>query len=162
MKLLHLSVVTQVINEEGEELLERASGKKEKEVGGLTKVWFEEQGLKVPEELQEDDIERDEDGAVYLDEKHLNYEAMSVTVPLKNICSYVEGQELGTMIYMKSGLFYHVYETVEEVDDYIEYLTTSDLKAFYISVKLFFRRIKWKVNLYFARKKESEVNIKTE
>jgi len=146
MKKLYLNVVTQVVNEEGEELLERASGKKSKDVGGLTREWFEEQGLKVPKDL-DDDIERDEDGAVFLDEKHLNYESLSVTIPLKNIDSWVEDSEIGSIVYMKSGLFYHVYETTEEIDDYVDYICLTKLKELWINIKIWFENI-------FSRKKK--------
>ena len=67
-----------------------------------------------------------------------------VTIPLENIDSWVESSEIGSMVYMKSGMFYHVYETVEELDDYVEYILLSDFNKwwirFKISVSNFFRR----------------------
>nr|DAI89584.1 MAG TPA: hypothetical protein [Caudoviricetes sp.] len=151
MKKLYLNVVTQVVNEEGEELLERASGKKPKDVGGLTREWFTEQGLKPPSDL-EDDIERDEDGAVFLDEKHLNYEALAVTIPLKNIDSWIEDSDIGSIIYMKSGLFYHVYETTEEIDDYVNYVCLTRLQELRINIKIWFENI-------FSQKKENKLGL---
>lgn len=149
MKLLHLSVVTQVVNEKGEELLEKASSKKPKEVGGLNREWFEEQGLKPPKEFEDDEIERDEDGAVILDEDvHLNYESTQATLPLKNIDSWVESSEIGTIVYMKSGVFYNVYETVDEIDDYVNFLNLGKLESVWIDIKIFFRRIKYKMKKY--------------
>jgi hypothetical protein len=156
MKLLHLNVVTQVVNEKGEELLEKASNKKPKEVDGLTKEWFTEQGLKPPKELDDDDIERDEDGAIFLEDEHLNYEAISVTIPLKNIDSWVEDSDIGSVVYMKAGMFYNVYETVEEIDDYVLFLNLGKLQSLWIDVKIFFRKIKLKF------KKSPKKEIKTE
>ena len=63
MQKLHLNVVTQVVNEKGEEFIERATNRKPKNIGGLTREWFEEQNLTPPEELN-DDIEVYEDGYV--------------------------------------------------------------------------------------------------
>lgn len=153
MKKLYLNVVTQVVNEEGEELLERASGKKKKDVGGLTREWFEEQNLRVPDDL-DDDIERDEDGAVFLDEKHLNYEALSVTLPLKNIDSWVEDSDIGSIVYMKSGLFYHVYETTEEIDDYVNFVCLSKFQNFLIDFKFFWRKLF--IKIFRKRNKTTE------
>lgn len=107
----------------------------------MTKNWFEEQNLAVPEELLDENIERDEEGRIILDEKHLDYDETLCSLPLKNICSYVEHEEIGTVVYMKSGTYYHVYELVNEIDDYIEYLTTPWYKKQWVSLKILFRRI---------------------
>ena len=143
MQKLHLNVVTQVVNEKGEEFIERATNRKPKNIGGLTREWFEEQNLTPPEELN-DDIEVYEDGSVILDDEHINYEALMATIPLENIDSWIESAEIGSMIYMKSGMFYHVYETVEELDDYVNYLSLSSFEKWWIGFKIafsnFFRR----------------------
>lgn len=142
MKILNLSVVTQVINQEGEELLQKASNKEEKTVGeGLTAEWFKEQNLEVPKELLDEEIERDEEGRVILDEKHLDYEETFCALPIKNIDSWYEHENIGTIINMKSGLFYHVFEEVDEITDMIEYLETPFFVKWWVELKILYRKL---------------------
>lgn len=147
MKIINLSIVTQVVNEEGEKILKRATSNKPKTVGeGLTKEWFEDQNIEVPKELLEDDIERDEDGRVILDEEHLDYEETFCAIPIKNIDSWMEHEDIGTMVYMKSSMFYHVFEEVDEITDYINYLNTPQYKKWWVELKILYRRLTNKNN----------------
>lgn len=138
MKKMYLSCVMQVVNEEGEALIDRATKPKEK--NGLTREWFEEQNLKVPEDLEDDEIERDEDGRIILDDKHLSYDSLAIAIPIKNIESYVEHSDMGTLINMKSGMLYHVYEEFEEVDEYHDFLNRNFWEVTRDSIKYLFRR----------------------
>ena len=142
MKILNLSIVTQVVNKEGEELLQRATSNKPKTVGkGLTKDWFVDQNLEIPQELLEDEIERDENGLVILDDKHLEYEETFCAIPIKNIDSWFEHEDIGTTVNMKSGNWFHVYEMVDEITDMIEYLQTPQYKKYWIELKILFREL---------------------
>ena len=147
MKILNLSIVTQVVNKEGEELLQRATSNKPKTVGkGLTKDWFVDQNLEIPQELLEDEIERDENGLVILDDKHLEYEETFCAIPIKNIDSWFEHEDIGTTVNMKSGNWFHTYESVDEITDMIEYLQTPQYKKYWIELKILFRELTNKNN----------------
>jgi len=132
----------QVVNEEGQTLIDRATNKSQKEVNGLTKEWFQEQSLKPPKELEDEEIERDEEGRILLDDKHLDYESLSVGIPLKNINSWVEHSDMGCIVNTKCGNSYHVYEEFDEIDDYIDFLNLTWFGRFKISVSSFFARFK--------------------
>lgn len=149
MKIINLSVVTQVVNKEGEELLEKASteSNKPKTYGGKPLEWWEDMGLPIPELDEEfDDIERDENGLVILDDKHLDYEGTSCAIPIKNIDSWMEHEDIGTMLYMKSGMFYHIFEEVDEITDYIQYLETPQYKKWWIELKILYKKLTNKNN----------------
>lgn len=130
MKKLHLSVITTVINEEGEKKLK---GHKEKRSdAGLTAEDYDRLGIKPPKGFE---LEEDSD-VVELEDTDIDYDSVSGTLPLKNIDCYIEDVEIGTIVYMKSGLHIHVFETCEDIDDYIEYLEASPLKLWWITQKI--------------------------
>jgi hypothetical protein len=114
MKKIFLTVVHQVVNEKGEALIEKAMNTDNREQG-LPRSWYTEQNLRPPKDLEEG-VELDEDGAVILDEEHLEYDSLKCTVIAKNIDSYTEAAEIGSVVYTRTGLSYHVYETIEEID----------------------------------------------
>lgn len=130
MKKLHLSVITTVINEEGEKKLKNNEIKRSD--AGLTADDYDRLGIKPPKgfELQEDS------NVVELEETDIDYDSVPGTFPLKNIECYIEDVEIGTVVYMKSGLHAHVFETCEEIDSYIEYLQTSPLKIWWARQKI--------------------------
>lgn len=140
-KILHLSIVTQIVNEEGKKLLEKASTNQTKKGESLTLDDYDRLGLKPPKELLEDDIERDEDGRVILDEEHLDYEETFCAIPIKNIDSWMEHENIGTIVYMKSSMVYHVFEEVDEITDYINYLNTPQYKKWWVELKILYRRL---------------------
>lgn len=147
MKILNLSIVTQVLNEEGEQLIKKANSKSSKKTSnGLTAEWFSEQGLEPPQELLDEEIERDEDGSIILDEKHLDYEETFCALPIKNIDSWYEHEDIGTIVNMKSGLFFHVFQMVDEITDMIEYLETPFFIKWWIELKILYRRLTNKNN----------------
>lgn len=142
MKIINLSIVTQVVNEEGEKILQRATSNKPKTVGeGLTKEWFIDQNIEVPKELLEDEIERDENGLVILDDKHLEYEETFCAIPIKNIDSWFEHENIGTIVNTNSGNWFHVFEEVDEITDYINYLNTPQYKKWWVELKILYRRL---------------------
>lgn len=147
MKILHLSVITKVPNEEGEKLIEKAVTrlKPKKDEEGLSRRWFEEQGLRVPKHLEEDDIEMDDNGTITLQEEHMQTIIIEASVPLKNVDIYVESVDEGSILYTKSGQYYNVAEEVWEIDNYIEMLNMGWWEKEWIILKEKFRRLKNKI-----------------
>jgi len=147
MQILNLTAISTVPNEEGEALIDKAMKptKKDKDPNKLSKEWFREQGLVPPDDAEDDEPSLDEDGMIHLKEEHLQEIALDLSIPLKNIDSYVESSDHGTLIYTKSGIQYHVVEETFEIDSYIEYITMGWFKRNKILFFNFFRRIKYKL-----------------
>lgn len=116
MKRLHLTCNLKVLSDKGKDFIEKFTNATEKTIDGKNREWFEEMNIKVPDELlEEDEYEIDAEGNLILDEEHFKEEKAKVTIPLKNIDSFMQDGE-NTLLYTKSGMYYNVAETVEEIN----------------------------------------------
>lgn len=124
MKVLHLTGITTAPNAKGTEKIAKANGKKTGEdAGTLSREWFIENNLKPPMD-SEDEVERDEWGQIILDPEDVDEVGIAVSIPLK----YYAGAEASTdgtsIIYTSYSYQFSVFESIEEIDDYVEYLTS--------------------------------------
>ena len=137
MKLIYLTAITTAPTEEAEKKIEEA-GKNQKIRDGVTpsKSWFKEQGLPIPKDAP-DDIEKDEFGNVILDDEDLEEVLIPVSIPLNNLDSWASTIDGDTVVYTKSGVYYHVEEKVWEIDAYVELHSMSWIKKNYMFLKAF-------------------------
>lgn len=145
MKLLYLNSVITKANAKGEEKVQKAINKSShnKNDGSLSKSWFEEQGLKPPEDLEDEDIPNiSEDGTIFLKEGEFDYDFSFAILNLKEFNSCINNSIIGSIIYTKDGGEIWVSETAEEVLSQIEYLNLNWLG-----------RIKLKINRLINREK---------
>lgn len=144
MKILNLTAIHTVPNEDGQALINRATqtDNKDKDPNSLPKSWYRDQGLRPPDDAEDDEPEIDEDGMIQLKEEHLEDIALDLSIPLNNIDSYVEYANGGTLIYTKNGTQYHVVEETFEIDSYIEWITMSWFEKRKALFLRFFRQLK--------------------
>jgi len=127
MKRLHLTCNLKVLSDKGKDFIEKFTNATEKTIDGKNREWFEEMNIKVPDELlEEDEYEIDAEGNLLLNEEHFKEEKAKVTIPLKNIDSFMQDGE-NTLLYTKSGMYYNVSETVEEINLIIDSQTHKKL-----------------------------------
>ncbi len=143
MKTLHLTGITQVPNAKGQSKIDRANGKKtDNENEGMPKSWYLENNLRPPDGIDDDEIERDDYGAVLLDPEDVEEVGIPISLPLKNYAG-AEGCTDGTsIVYTSFGYQFSVFEDVDEIDDYVTYLTSSwyiikwaEIKIWWINFK---------------------------
>ena len=140
MKLIYLNALVSIPNTSGEEKIEKAINKKgynPNKDKTPPKSWFLEQNL-IPPEDTEEDVETDENGNVFLEEKDLEEVAVPLSIPLENVGSWVASVDGGTTLYTKSNLMYDVLEEVWEIDAIVELLNMSWFEKQYLYFKSFF------------------------
>lgn len=134
MKLIYLTAITTAPTEEAEKKIEEA-GKKQKirDDETLSKEWYRQQGLKPPPDAPDED----EFGNVILEDEDLEEVLIPVSIPLDNLDSWAATIDGDTIVYTKGGIFYHVEESVWEIDAYIELNTMSWFRRNYLFFKSF-------------------------
>jgi len=137
MKLLYLTSVLALPNEKGELKIKEAT-----EDEG-TSIDYESLGIRAPKGKPT----IDENGNISLLEDEIEYAGVGATLSLDAFSSCVNNEKFGSVIYTKDGGELWVHETVEEVSDYIEYLSLNTFEKWWISFKIRFSN-------FFSRKKE--------
>lgn len=133
MKLIYLTALVTAPNEAGEEKIERTR-QLEKEVD---RVDYHSMGIRPPK----GEVDVDEYGNVLLDEEDFEEIGVPVTIPLKNISSYVATLEGGTLVYTTNGIAYNVEEEVWMIDSYIDMVTMNWFEKLKLSFLSFWRKI---------------------
>ena len=135
MKMIYLNALVSVPNAIGEEKIQKATNKDE------PKINYHSLGLTPPK----DEVERDEDGNIILEEEDMDLIPVPVTIPLNNLGSWVGMLDGGSRVYTKSNIAYDVIEECWEIDSVVEYTTMSWIEKKYLSFQSFFRQIKNKI-----------------
>lgn len=117
MKLIYLTALVTTPNKMGEEKIEKASKVNREE----SQIDYHSLGIRPPK----GEVEKDEYGNIILDEEDFEEVGVPVTIPLKNISSYVATLEGDTIVYTNNGVSYNVAEEVWEINAYIQLLTMS-------------------------------------
>lgn len=140
MKLLYLTSVLTLPNKKGELKIKEAT-----EDDGIH-IDFESMGIRAPKGKPS----IDEDGNIRLMEDEIEYAGISAILNLDEFSSCVNNEKLGSVVYTKDGGEIWVHEEVEEISEYIEFLSLTSFERWWIGFKIslsnFFRR-KPKVNL---------------
>ena len=139
MKTLYLTGITTQPNASGQSKIDRANGKKtDNESEGMPKSWYIENGLRPPADAEDDEIERDDYGSILLDPEDVDEVGIPISLPLKNYAG-AEGCTDGTsIVYSSFGYQFSVFEDIEEINDYVNYLSSS-----WIERKLAGLRVDW-------------------
>lgn len=86
----------------------------------------------------------DSDGNIHLLEDEIDYAGVDCILNLDEFSSCVDNEKLGSVIYTKDGGELWVHNTVEEISEYIEYLSLNSFERAWIGLKIsvsnFFRR----------------------
>jgi|TARA_R110000782_G_scaffold267770_1_gene363500 hypothetical protein len=131
MKLIYLSAIVTTPNKNGLEKLEQAKEQGEHQIN------YSSLGIRPPK----GDVERDEDGNILLDEEDFEEITVPVTIPIKNLVSWVADVDGGTRVYTSNGVAYDVEEEYWQIDAFIETITMSKLKFNYLLLKSLIKRI---------------------
>lgn len=148
MKLIYLNAVISVPNQDGEEKIQKASNKKGYDPRNdktPPKSWFIEQNLTPPDDAEDDEVETDKEGNVFLEEHEMEAIPVPVTIPIENLGSWVASLDGGSRVYTKSNLAYDVIEEVWEIDTMVEYLLMSWFEKKYLFFQSFLGAIKNKI-----------------
>jgi hypothetical protein len=144
MKLLYLNSVITVTNQKGEEKVKKAlSGNVKKDESSLPKSWYTEQNLKPPIDVEDDELEVDENGMIFLQEDEFDYDFVDCVLRLDDFSSCVDNEKIGSVVYTRDGDEMWVEQTSEEIYAYITVLTrhwTTVLADNIIYYFNFFRR----------------------
>lgn len=135
MKMIYLNALMSVPNAIGKEKIQKATNKDE------PKINYHSLGIAPPK----DEVERDEDGNIILEEEDMDLIPVPVTIPLSNLGSWVGSLDGGSQVYTKSNIVYNVKEECWEIDSVIEYITMSWIEKKYLYLKSVFRQIKNKI-----------------
>lgn len=126
-KLLKLTKIGKAVNEKGRQRIDQALEREKTEGDGTSGVinakWFIEQGLQVPIQYQEEDLEPeiDEDGFIDLQEDELDDTYSRVLLNYEDFGMVVDQDEF-SIVYTKSGMFVEIYETAKDVHKQIKKL----------------------------------------
>lgn len=126
MKLMYLTSVLTLPNEKGEQKIKEAT----EEDGGH--IDYESLGIRAPKGKPI----IDENGHISLLEDEIEYTGVSAVLNIDEFSSCVDNEKLGSVIYTKDGGELWVHETVEEVTDYLEYLSLSEFSKWWIGFKM--------------------------
>ena len=134
MKLLYLTSVLAIPNELGEQKIKEAT-----EVDS-SYIDYESLGIRAPKGKPS----LDSDGNIHLLEHEVEYTGMECILNLDEFSTAVDNEKLGSIVYTKDGSELWVYEEVEELSEYIEFLSLSSFEKAWIGLKIafsnFFRR----------------------
>lgn len=127
MKQLHLTGITTKPNSQGQEKLDKAKNSKKNtdEPQGFSKEWYTSQNLRPPPDAEDDEIEYDEFGNIYLEDEDVEDVGVAISIPLDMYAGAEGLVDGGTNVYTKNGLVFNVAEEIYEIDDYVYYLTAS-------------------------------------
>lgn len=142
MKLLYLTSVLAVPNELGEQKIKEAT----EDDGGH--IDYESLGIRAPKGK----ASIDENGNIALLEHEVEYTGVSAILNLDEFSSCVDNEKLGSVVYTKDGGELWVFQDVEEISDYIEYISLSSFERAWIGLKI-------TVSNFFRRKQTTENKI---
>lgn len=148
MKILYLTGITTQPNSKGQSKIDRANGKKsEKENDTMPKSWFIENGLRPPPDAEDDEIERDDYGSVLLDPEDVDEVGIPISLPLKYYAG-AEGCTDGTsIVYSTFAYQFSVFEDIEEINDYVNYLSSPWHVRKWAEIKIDWLNFKRKIGL---------------
>lgn len=135
-KIIILSLVIAVPNENGEEKLKNLDKPSE----GLTLQQYDNLGIPPPKHLLEK-----EDG-VFLEDDDLEFGELDIAFKIKDIYSWEEDMELGSNVKLSNGDVHHVWQSFEEIADYIAYMEFTKLQKWIFKIKNKLKTIKKKKN----------------
>jgi hypothetical protein len=135
MKMIYLNALITTPHEAGEEKIQKASNRDEHNID------YNSLGIRPPK----GEIERDEDGNVILDDEDFETIPLPLSIPVKNLGSWVALLDGGTRVYTTSNVAYDVIEEVWDIDAYMEMISMSWWEKQKILFQSFFRRIKNKI-----------------
>ena len=144
MKLMYLTSVLTLPIEKGEQKIKEAT----EEDGGH--IDYESMGIRAPKGKPI----IDENGHISLLEDEIEYAGVSAVLNIDEFSSCVDNEKIGSVIYTKDGGELWVHETVEEVSDYVEYLTLSDFSKWWIGFKISVKSFRFS-NLFRRKRKIS-------
>jgi hypothetical protein len=127
MKLLYLTSVLAVPNELGEQKIKEAI-----EVDG-SHIDYESLGIRAPKGKPS----IDQDGNIRLLEDEVDYTGMECILNLDEFSSCVDNEKLGSVIYTKDGGELWIFQEVDEVSDYIEFLSLNSFERWWIGFKIY-------------------------
>lgn len=134
MKLLYLTSILTLPNELGEQKIKEATDIDEGYID------YESLGIRAPKGKPT----IDEDGNIRLLEHEIEYAGIEAILNLEEFSSCVNNDKLGSVVYTRDGGELWVFQDVEEISDYIEYLSLNSFQkawiGFKISVLSLFRR----------------------
>lgn len=125
MKLLYLTSVLTLPNEKGELKIKEAT-----EDDGVH-IDFESMGIRAPKGKPIIDSE----GNIALMEDEIDYAGVDCILNLDEFSSCVDNEKLGSVIYTKDGGELWVHNTVEDISEYIEYLSLGSFERAWIGFK---------------------------
>ena len=134
MKLLYLTSVLTLPNAKGELKIKEATDE-----DGVH-IDFEALGIKAPKGKPAIDSE----GNIHLMEDEIEYAGVEAILNLDEFSTAVDNEKLGSIVYTKDGSELWVFEEVEELSEYIEFLSLNSFEKAWIGLKIafsnFFRR----------------------
>ncbi len=146
-KLLYLSLVSLVPSEKGEAKIKFALEAEQSEEG-YDAEFYDNLGIRPPKDIRDKDAPKiDENGNIHLEPDELEYEFSDCIILLSEFSSAVEHEELGSVIYTKSGNVFHVEESPEEIFGYILIISRTRWEKFRDYVSSLWRKITTKENL---------------
>lgn len=126
MKLLYLMSVLTLPNEKGELKIKEAT---EEDEGHID---YESLGIRAPKGKPK----IDEFGNINLMEDEIDYAGVDCILNLSEFSSCVDNEKLGSVIYTKDGGELWVHNTVEDISEYIEYLSLNSFERAWIGLKI--------------------------
>lgn len=154
IKILHLTGITTVPNAKGQNKIDRANGKKtDSDDEVMPKSWYKNMGITPPKNTG-DEIELDDFGQVLLDPEDVDEVGIDVSIPLHLYAGAEATTDDTSIVYTSYGFQFSVFESIEEVNDYVYYLHAPWYIKRWTSLKINFENV---IN-YFSRKKK----LKTE
>lgn len=126
MKLLYLTSVLTLPNEKGEQKIKEAT-----EVDSAY-IDYESLGIRAPKGKPS----IDENGHIHLMEDEVEYAGISAILNLDEFSTAVDNEKLGSIVYTKDGSELWVFETTEDLSDYIEYISLSSFEKAWMGFKI--------------------------
>jgi hypothetical protein len=115
MKVLYLTCAVPVPTEQAQKKIDEVvkGGGVYRDARGNTKEYYEDLNVKLPNDFydnqKQNNLEIDEDGMIELKEDDLDYESLSVSIPLRSYSCHVENSNFGSRVYTKDGLYFEVF-----------------------------------------------------
>ena len=128
MKLMYLTSVLTLPNEKGEQKIKEATEDNDGHID------YESLGIRAPKGKPT----IDENGHISLLEDEIEYAGVSAVLNIDEFSSCVDNEKLGSVIYTKDGGELWVHENVEEITDYLEYLSLNIFEKWWIGFKIHF------------------------
>lgn len=145
MKILYLNSLGSILNESGEQKVEKANAKKPKKDsnGEMPLSFYREHSLRPPKDLEDEDeeFEWNEDGMLILEPEDTTEVNLDVSIPLHLFGGCEDLTNDTTVVYTTYGQDFIVTESSDEITSYVEYLSMSWFDKWKSGVFIFFRRI---------------------